>query len=72
MADPIAPNTAESTPYMTPAEVADLFRVSTKTVTRWASTGRLRTATRTPGGHRRFARADVDAFLIPPTPADEP
>ncbi len=43
---------------MTPAEVAQLFRVDPKTVTRWAQAGRL-TAVRTLGGHRRFNEAEV-------------
>lgn len=47
---------------MTPAEVADLFRVDPKTVTRWAKAGRIRSVT-TPGGHRRFYRADVHAWF---------
>ena len=38
---------------LTPAEVARMFRVSPKTVTRWARAGKL-TAMRTLGGHRRF------------------
>ena len=47
---------------LSPAEVAALFRVHPKTVTRWAKTGQLR-AIRTPGGHRRYARAEVLAFV---------
>jgi excisionase family DNA binding protein len=47
---------------MTPEEVAKLFRVDPKTVTRWAARGRLR-STRTPGGHRRFRREHVAALL---------
>lgn len=47
---------------LTPAEVAALFRVSPKTVTRWARAGKL-TALRTLGGHRRFRAAEVEAFL---------
>jgi excisionase family DNA binding protein len=47
---------------MTPSEVARLFRVDPKTVTRWSKTGRLRSI-RTLGGHRRFRKADVDALL---------
>lgn len=47
---------------LTPAEVAQLFRVSPKTVTRWARTGKL-SAKRTLGGHRRFSEAEVRAFL---------
>ncbi|PZG12965.1 MerR family DNA-binding transcriptional regulator [Micromonospora craterilacus] len=49
-------------PLMTPAEVADLFRVNTKTVTKWAAAGRL-TSIRTLGGHRRYRRAEVYALL---------
>lgn len=43
---------------MTPAEVATLFEVDPKTVTRWADIGRLKFF-RTLGGHRRFRTADV-------------
>jgi excisionase family DNA binding protein len=45
-------------PTLTPAQVADIFRVDVKTVTRWAQAGRL-TSFRTLGGHRRFRRAEV-------------
>lgn len=38
---------------LTPAEVASLFRVTPKTITRWAEAGKL-PAIRTLGGHRRF------------------
>lgn len=44
-----------------PQEVAALFRVDTKTVTRWADSGRL-TVVRTLGGHRRFFKAEVMAL----------
>lgn len=47
---------------LTPAEVADLFRVDPKTVTRWASAGRI-TSIRTPGGHRRFRDSEIRALL---------
>ncbi|MFW5420124.1 helix-turn-helix domain-containing protein [Nocardiopsis sp. CNT-189] len=49
-------------PPLTSGEVADLFRVDPKTVTRWAATGKLRSF-RTPGGHRRFAAADIRSIL---------
>lgn len=49
-------------PYMTPAEVADLFRVDVHTVQRWAKTGKLPHIL-TPSGHRRFPRADIEARL---------
>jgi len=47
---------------ITPREVAALFCVNPKTVTRWAVAGRL-TAYRTLGGHRRFSRAQVEQLL---------
>ena len=43
---------------MTPSEVASLFGVDPRTVTRWATAGRL-TPVRTPGGHRRYRRSEV-------------
>ena len=47
---------------LAPREVAALFRVDPKTVTRWAEQGRL-TAIRTLGGHRRFRADEVYALL---------
>ncbi len=47
---------------LTPGEVAALFRVDPKTVTRWAAIGRL-SSLRTPGGHRRFRADEVRAAL---------
>ena len=46
----------------TPAEVASLFRVDPKTVTRWAKAGKL-TAVRTLGGHRRYRQSEVQSLL---------
>jgi excisionase family DNA binding protein len=46
---------------LTPAEVAGLFGVDPRTVTRWATSGRL-TPVRTPGGHRRYRRSEVLAL----------
>jgi len=47
---------------LTPAEVAALFRVDPKTVTRWAKAGKL-TAIRTLGGHRRYRQSEVLGLL---------
>lgn len=44
------------------AEVAELFHVSTKTVVRWASEGKLPHVL-TLGGHRRFPRADIERVV---------
>lgn len=52
----------ETTHLLTPAEVAGLFRVDPKTITRWAKDGRL-TSIRTLGGHRRYDAAEVEALL---------
>jgi excisionase family DNA binding protein len=62
---------------LTPGEVAALFRVDPKTVTRWAAAGRIGSI-RTPGGHRRFREAEVRALLAGeagaaiPAPASSP
>ena len=47
---------------LTPAEVAKLFRVDPKTVTRWAKAGKI-TAIRTLGGHRRYRQSEVQNLL---------
>src|SRR3954467_10909336 len=47
---------------LTPAEVAALFRVDPKTVTRWAKAGKL-SSIRTLGGHRRYRESEVRALL---------
>lgn len=57
------PGDADDLPdLLTPTEVARIFRVDPKTVTRWNRDGRL-VAIRTLGGHRRFRWADVKALL---------
>ena len=52
---------------LTPAEVATLFRVDPKTVTRWAKAGKL-TSIRTLGGHRRYKESEVKELLKASTP----
>ena len=47
---------------LTPSEVASLFRVDPKTVTRWAKAGKL-TSIKTLGGHRRYRESEVKALL---------
>ena len=47
---------------LAPGEVAALFRVDPKTVTRWAAAGRIGSI-RTPGGHRRFRESEVRDLL---------
>jgi excisionase family DNA binding protein len=47
---------------LTPSEVASLFRVDPKTVTRWAAAGRI-SSIRTPGGHRRYRESEIRRLL---------
>ncbi|MCW2501259.1 MAG: binding domain, excisionase family [Frankiales bacterium] len=62
MADEIVARAPQRDRLLTPGEVATLFRVDPKTVTRWASAGRIGSI-RTPGGHRRFRESEVRALL---------
>lgn len=52
----------DSGPLLTTAEVAAMFRVESKTVTRWVRAGKL-TSIRTLGGHRRYREVEVRALL---------
>ena len=47
---------------LTPAEVAAMFRVDPKAVTRWAKAGKL-SSIRTLGGHRRYREAEIKGLL---------
>lgn len=55
-------SSGDSEALLTPAEVAALFRVDPKTVTRWAKSGKL-ASIRTLGGHRRYRASEVYALL---------
>lgn len=46
---------------LTPAEVAAMFSVDPKTVSRWAKAGKL-SGIHTLGGHRRYREAEVRAL----------
>lgn len=56
------PEDTHADALLTPAEVAALFRVNPKTVTRWARAGKI-TAIRTLGGHRRFRASEIRRCL---------
>jgi len=57
------PNEASETPnLLSPGEVAELFRVDPKTVTRWAKAGKL-SPVKTLGGHRRYHAHEVHELL---------
>jgi excisionase family DNA binding protein len=47
---------------LTPAEVASMFRVDPKTVTRWAKAGKL-SSIRTLGGHRRYRESEIRELI---------
>jgi excisionase family DNA binding protein len=47
---------------LTPAQVAEMFKVNPKTVTRWARAGKI-SAIRTLGGHRRFRADEIRSLL---------
>jgi excisionase family DNA binding protein len=48
--------------WLTLGQAAEYLGVAQSTVRKWSDTGRL-PAFYTPGGHRRFRRSDLDAFL---------
>ena len=56
--------------WVTLTEACRLLGVSPSTVRRWADSGMVRTFV-TPGGHRRFSRAGLEA-LLPHRPAGRP
>jgi excisionase family DNA binding protein len=56
----LSPSAQET--LLTPSEVAQLFRVDPKTVTRWAKAGKL-TSIKTLGGHRRYKESEVRLLL---------
>ncbi|WP_058234798.1 BldC family transcriptional regulator [Devriesea agamarum] len=65
----MTPEHETSEKLLTPAEVAQLFRVDPKTVTRWAQAGKL-SSIRTLGGHRRYRQSEVESLLHENTEAD--
>jgi excisionase family DNA binding protein len=58
----LSSHNVEAENLLTPSEVAALFRVDPKTVTRWAKAGKIGSI-RTLGGHRRFRESEVKALL---------
>ena len=61
----------EPEPLLTTAEVAAMFRVDPKTVTRWAKAGKL-SFIRTLSGHRRYLEKEVIALLQGEVPQEKP
>ena len=58
----MSPNLSNPEELLTPSEVAALFRVDPKTVTRWAKAGKL-SCVKILGGHRRYLASEVNALL---------
>lgn len=52
----------ENDRLLTPREVARLFRVDPKTVSRWGAAGRIGSI-KIPGGHRRYRESEVRRLL---------
>ena len=59
---PMTSRAVDTDALLTPSEVAALFRVDPKTVTRWARAGKLMPL-RTLGGHRRYRESEVRDLL---------
>lgn len=49
--------------WLTISEAAEIVGVHVDTLRRWDAAGRI-PAARTPTGHRRFRRSDVEALLV--------
>lgn len=49
-------------PLLSPGEVARILSVNPRTVARWANQGKL-PSIRTPGGHHRFRKSDIEDLL---------
>lgn len=69
----MSPQPDDPDELLRPAEVAAMFLVEPKTVTRWATTGKVNSI-RTPGGHRRYLKSEMLALLArvaeDPSPLD--
>ena len=62
MPDPAPAPTQHAADWLALGPAASLLGVDPDTLRRWADAGRVRTFT-TPGGHRRFARPDLERVL---------
>lgn len=56
------PDESDGNAPLSPKQVAHIFGVTSATVVAWADAGRIKSF-RTPAGHRRFRREDVDTFI---------
>src|SRR2546423_2300956 len=59
------------TEWLTLGQAARFIGVAQSTIRKWSDQGRV-PAFYTPGGHRRYRRADLETFLDPPGPGGRP
>ena len=57
--------------WMTLGQAAKFLGVAQSTIRKWSDDGKV-PAFYTPGGHRRFRRADLEAFIAQSGPAPRP
>ena len=62
MSQPTGPTVPNPDELLTVSEAAELAQVSAGTILNWSNAGKL-PSKRTPGGHRRFRRGDVEAAI---------
>lgn len=58
---------ADNEEYLTPAQAARIAYVTTKTLSRFADNGKIRSIR--PGKHRRYLRSDIEALVTKPNAA---
>jgi DNA-binding transcriptional MerR regulator len=54
---------ADTDRLLRPAKVQKLYGVTPSTLRNWATSGKIRAAQRTAGGHRRYRESDVRSLL---------
>ena len=57
--------------WLTLGQAASFLGVAQSTIRKWSDDGKV-PAFYTPGGHRRFRRADLEAFIAQSGPAPRP
>lgn len=55
-------NETDNGEYITPSKAADIAFVTTKTLSRFADTGKIRSIR--PGKHRRYLLEDIEALAL--------
>jgi hypothetical protein len=61
------------TDFLTTSQIAQMYGLASSTLRHYRASGRLVPTRHTPGGHARYALAEVTAVLGPPlTPGPEP